>query len=223
MNENRRNMIDAFDEATWSKDERFYFDSVNQMIQDDRSDPFGSGGDPFSNGKPWHAVYIIAAFLREAAQQVRIFSGKLTRRTGDGVAIYADPHVADAAETFLTRADSALKIVLQEPIDVDSGRPTITHPLIERIRALRESGKLNGTCEVRQARAEDLEFLREKNFLHHMMVMDQRSWRLEIEPNLDDVRAKVRIGDPKGARSFAQVFDEVLFQAATPIFAAGRR
>ena len=214
MQENRRNRIDAFDDATWSKDERFYFESVDQMIRDGYS-------EPFSNGKPWHAVYIIESFLRKAEQRVRLFSGKLTRETEDGVAIYADQHVADAAETFLRHADSKLQIVLQEPIDVDAGQPAGTHPLMERIRALEQAGRLNGSCEVRRARDADLAFLREKNFLHHMLVMDDHSWRLEIDSDLDDVRAKVRIGDAKGARSFARVFDEVLFPKAEPLFAAG--
>ncbi len=204
-------MIDPFDEATWSEDERFYFTSVDQMLREGFS-------DDFSNGKPWHAVYIIAAFLREATQCVRLFSGKLIQYTPDGVAIYAEPHVVDAAKTLLTRDGSELKIVLEDSIDVDDGRAVRKHPLIEGVRRLEKDGRLNGRLDVRRATKTDLEFLREHNFLHHMMVMDQRSWRLETDPDPDDVRARVKIGDKWGARTFARVFDEVLFENAEPVF-----
>lgn len=206
-------MIDPFDEATWSEDERFYFTSVDEMMREGFS-------DDFSNGKPWHAVYIIAAFLREATQCVRLFSGRLIRATPGGVAIYGQPHVVEAAKTLLTREGSELKVVLEDAIDVDDGCAPQSHPLLEGVHDLEEGGRLNGRLDVRRACKADLEFLREHNFLHHLMVMDQCSWRLETDPDPSDVRARVKIGDQWGAKTFARVFDEVLFENAEPVYQA---
>lgn len=194
--------LDPFDESTWSAIERLYFERVNDFF-------VRKVGDQFTNGDAVHAVYLIAKFLKEAVREVRIFSGSLTKQASNGVQIYENPNLIGAAKEFLSKGGE-LRIVVQN--DIDGGQQE--HPLVQKL--LNEE-----RCRIVTASEDSISFLREQDFLHHMMVMDAEAWRLETETHLDDrgslksVQAFVSVFDEKGARSLKDLFDVVLFDSGT--------
>lgn len=48
--------LDPFDSSTWTEDERYYFETVEEVLE-------GRENIIISNGKPEHAVYLIRKFL----------------------------------------------------------------------------------------------------------------------------------------------------------------
>lgn len=194
-----KNLVNAFDRETWDDAEKGYFAYVDRVIAKRKN-------ERFSNGWPWHAAYLIFKFLRHATDHVRIFSGVLVRETPQGVPVYGEPRIIEAACGFLEQPDAKLHIALEGPIDVPGGDPA-RHPLIEGVVRLKEEGLLQGTLEVRTMLPEAVELLRERGVLHHMMLMDERGWRLEVDPNPNDVKAIVNAGNAKEARALCRAFD----------------
>ena len=58
--------INPFDRKTWTPEEKLYFEYVDKMV----SSGMNVG---ISNGKPIHAVYLLASFLKHASHSVRLF------------------------------------------------------------------------------------------------------------------------------------------------------
>lgn len=202
-------IVDPFDSKTWTDDERFYFEYVDEML--------ASGSDiGISNGKPIHAVYLLASFLSHASRAVRLFSGTMSRKTtGGDLEIYGNSHVAEAAEVLLSRPSSTMTIVLEKNIDVDEGQSAEDHPLVSSIKNLKESGRLKGRFEVRKITDERLNWLREKEICHHLMVMDEKAYRLETDT--DFMKAYVNFGDAKNARMLADLFDKFISRDSEPL------
>ena len=193
------NLVNAFDDRTWDRAERAYFDYVDGVMARGKD-------ERFSNGKPWHAVYLIFKFLQAAQQRVRIFSGTLVRTTHDGVQVYDEPRVIEAACGFLRRPGTALRIALEKDID-SPDHDADRHPLVTAVRQLKDQDRLRGCLEVRRVNEETLDSLRERNVLHHMMLMDERGWRLETDPNPTDVKAIVNAGNAEEAGILGRAFD----------------
>ena len=110
----KKGTFDAFDESTWTDGERRYFKIID--------DALANGDDmQISNGKPQHAVYLLAKFLENASHSINMFSGRLSRYLDDGsVPAFADPHVLASARGFLER-DATLRVVLEGEPDVGPG------------------------------------------------------------------------------------------------------
>ena len=192
-------LINAFDENTWDEPETSYFKYVDEVVS--------QGTDErFSNGKPWHAVYLLFKFIEAAERSVRIFSGTLVRSTSKGVKIYGEPRVIDATCAFLRRPDTILRIALEQAVDAPGGDAN-KHPLVAAVRNLKACGDLKGTFELRRVDGKTTDSLRQRNVLHHMMLMDQRGWRIETDPNLEDVKAIVNANNSKETRSLCNGFD----------------
>lgn len=202
--------LDPFDEGSWTESERFYFEGVRKLFNE-RADV------RFSNGKPAHAVYLMVLFFQMAQRHMRIFSGSLTRRTSAGILIYEHPRIISASADFLCRPDTKLLIVLEEDIDVDHGQSVDEHPLIAEIQQKRDSGDLKGSLTVSKAHNADLTFLRNKQFLYHLVIMDEQAWRIETRPDPNNVQAQVNAGDQTGARTLAHLFDNILLHRAEPL------
>ena len=200
------NLVNAFDKATWDDTEEAYFAYVDKVIAKGKD-------ERFSNGKPWHAAYLIFKFLQRATRHVRLFSGTLVRTTPNGVHIYSEPAILDAVGGFLERPDSKLHIALEKEIDVP-GQSPCEHPLIESVCRLKEEGQLRGTLEVRMVRPKAADLLRKRGILHHMMLMDDRGWRFEVE---DDVKAIVNAGNSVETRALCQAFDVMIWGPGTTI------
>lgn len=192
-------LVNAFDSSTWDPAERAYFHYVDGVIAKRKN-------QRFSNGKPWHAAYLIFKFLGAAQRQVRIFSGALLRRTPEGVRIYEEPRIVEAACAFLKRPETTLWIALQQAIDAPEGDAN-KHPLVAGVHRLKQHGHLRGSLEVRRVRDETVDSLRQRSALYHMMLLDERGWRLETAPNLPGVKAIVNAGNTKEAAHLCRAFD----------------
>ena len=199
-------LLDPFNKDTWSDIEKLYFERVDNFF-------VRKVGDQFTNGNAAHAVYLITKFFREATNEVRIFSGSLTKRASNGVQIYENPNLIDAAGDFL-RKGGKLRIVVQNKIDGGMEK----HPLVKDF--LNKDG-----YRLVQASEGAISFLKEQKFLHHMMVMDEDAWRLETRTHLDgdgslrSVEAIVSAFDKESAKSLKTLFDTVLLgdgKALTP-------
>lgn len=193
------NLVNAFDDNTWDPAERAYFEYVDAVIARGKN-------ERFSNGKPWHAAYLIYKFLRAAQRHVRLFSGTLVRSTTAGVRIYEDPNIVEAAGDFLKRPGSSLRIALEKHIDAPGGNPD-EHPLVAGVLRLKAQGRLRGSLEIRCVNNQTVNSLRQRGVLHHMMLMDECGWRLETDPNPADVKAIVNAGNSEEAAILGHAFD----------------
>ena len=191
------NLVNAFDDDTWDRTERAYFDYVDGVLARGKD-------ERFSNGKPWHAAYLIFKFFHVAEQCVRIFSGTLARSTDEGVLIYEEPRIIEAACVFLKRSGSALRIALERDIDAP-GRDPNRHPLVAAVHRLKEGGHLRGSLEIRRVNDETLDSLRQRKVFHHMILLDERGWRLETD--LTDMKAIVNGGNGDEAAILNRAFD----------------
>ena len=200
--------LDPFDPNTWSEDQRHYFNRVDQALRDEQS-------LLISNGKTEHAVFLAQRFLSNAEDTVRLFSGRLSRRSDAGFEIYANPNVIDATKNALRRGVKIL-IVLHEEIDAEGGDATC-HPLAQAAEALRAEGSLKGIFLLLSASEDSIELLRENCFLHHWMTMDDRAYRLEFD--IENAKAHVNFGDQGMVSRLNSIFDDLLFSDAATIFA----
>ena len=185
----------------------FYFDYVERMLDE-------GANVVVKNGRPIHAIYLIEAFLRKAKNTVRLFSGTLKQRT-DELKIYGDSHVVAAARNFLSRSGTDMRIVLENPIDLTEGQRMEDHPMIDTAYGLRDEGRMGGGFRVRRARKDNIRFLRREKFCHHMVIIDERAYRLETDP--EKFKAHVNFGDKKTAGKLSQVFDRILFDGGEPL------
>ena len=202
--ENDKSKINPFDRSTWSEDEIFYFDYVDRRLRT-------LGNARINNGKPIHAVYLIAKLLEHARQRVRLFSGRLTRiDQKTGVEIYADPNVAKAAKCFLKKSDSRFTVILENRIDGGSHKD---HPLV---KALQNTEGLVGRFELRQASSEALNFLLQNGCRNHLMIMDEQAYRIETGED-DALKAEVNFGDSKSAKILADLFDNHILRESTEL------
>ena len=195
--------INAFDKNTWTESERFYFDYVEKMLEKEAN-------IVVRNGRPLHAVYLIEAFLRKAQKTVRLFSGSLKQQAGE-VKMYGDSNVVNAAKNFLSHPNSKFMIVLENPVDLTEGQRIEDHPVIKEIRELCDGERIEGMLEIRRAAENNIKFLRDQQFCHHMMIMDDRAYRLETDP--EQFKAHVNFGDGRTAEKLARIFDRILFDS----------
>lgn len=205
-------VVNAFDRRTWDDAEEAYFKYVDSMIADAKD-------EIFSNGKAWHAAYLIFKFLELASEQVRIFSGTLVQKTPQGVAIYSAPKIIDAASAFLRKESSRLQVVLEK--DIDAPDPN-EHPLVQSVKRMERDGSLHGTLEIRRLNDDTVASLQERDALHHMMLVDDRRWRIEIDPNPNDVQAVVNAGSCRETRALNQAFDTVLWRNGDGVVSIGK-
>ena len=191
---------------SWTEEQEFYFRGVDRMVR-------GWADIMFSNGLPEHAAYLILTFFKNARTHVRIFCEHLTQTAenafGSKVNIYSDKNIIEEAARFMLRPDTKLDIVLRDSIDVEEGSHPYNHPLIDGI--IKALGREEATKRLRLCQASQgvLQFLKENNYLHDMMVMDERAWRIEMQAGDNGVKAKVNFGDSKGARWVSGLFDRL--------------
>lgn len=188
--------LDPFDDSTWSDDQRWYFDHVDQALE-------AHENVIISNGKPEHAVFLIHRFLSNAKAVVRLFSGKLSQTYGN-VQIYGNAHVSDAASKALGEGVD-IRIVLEDSIDAEHEEAE-NHPLVRLAREMDAAGTLKGSLRIYKASAKAHEFL--DDFRYHWMTMDDRAYRLETEP--EKAKAHVNFGDSDMVSSLSDIFDNVL-------------
>ena len=147
-------------------------------------------------------------FCGRATQQIRLFSGKLSRTSESGTPIYADPHVTAAALEFLSKEGSQLTVVLEKNIDVEPGQSVEDHPLVNKILTAKERNEVAGTFELCKISDEALQFLDRHDVHNHLMVLDERAYRIETDP--EEFKAYVNFGATKSASILANLFDKCI-------------
>lgn len=194
------------DPRTWTDDQKIYFDGVDRMAKS-RADI------RFSNGLPEHAAYLILTFFRNAQSRVRIFCEHLTQTAenaaGNKVNIYSDENIVDEAIRFVLQPDAKLDIVLRDRLDVERQASAQSHPLIGGIIEVLGQSEAKKKLKLRQVSSEVLQFLKDQKYLHDMMVMDKRAWRIETQAGANGVKAQVNLGDGKGAKWLSGLFDRL--------------
>ena len=208
-------IVDPFDpqEKGWTEDEAFYIDYVNRLSEKPRN-------APFSNGRPFHAVYLIYKFFKRAQHDVRLFSGKLKRRvepgkSDGGLPIYENEHVLGAVTDFLGKEGAHLKIVLEEGIDIDASQEPKDHPLVKRIADMKAKGLLRGCLDIRTLTDSGKQWLKDNDYEHHMLLMDKSAYRLEVEPQ--GAKAFVNMDDAKTTGAMVGFFEDNLYKEGVEI------
>ena len=196
------NFVDPFDRNTWNEDERLYFEHVDKALE-------FSMNKVISNGRVEHAAYIIYKLLISAQWKVRIFSGRLSR-TYNGFNVYSNDQIIKAIGKFLSLPGSELTIVLEHELDIEPHETITDHPVIHVVNKAKQTGRLRGKLEIRQASEEATNFLREKDYSNHWMLMDNEAYRLET--NTEQAGAHVNFADAKTAGALAIIFDNLLYQ-----------
>ena len=199
---------DPFDPNTWSEEQKWYFNTIENAL--------AQGQDlRISNGKTEHAVFLVERFLSHADSSVRLFSGRLSRNTSEGVAVYANPHVLKAVRKALG-SGVRIEIVLEEELDAEGGVPT-KHPFVRTALDLRKEGSLTGLLLLLKADPDALDDLRKHDFQFHWMTMDDRAYRLETDT--ENTIADVNFGQPELTGALNGIFGDVLLANAAPIYA----
>ena len=177
-----------------SFEELLYRDMVDRAFErnDTRS---------FSNGKPEHAAYLIRQFFDHATSTVRLYCGSLAK-TMQGVQVYESSDVIVSVLDFLRKKDTRLLMVLQEKIDADSFDG---HPLLGAIAGAESDVK--GTVRVYKS-AVEADGNGNPVSIPHFMVMDQKGYRIEIDPK--KTMASAKVNDVTQAQRLARFFDRVL-------------
>ena len=195
-----------FDETTWSDEDRSYFEYVSRMLDEERE-------TWFSNGKPDHAVYLIAEFFKRADKNVRLFTNQMTRETQDGFPIYANPGLIDALKDFLAREGTYFSVITEQSLDKEDDKTD--HPLVSAIKDLKKDGKMVGKLEIRQAIPNIIRLFKEHDICNNFIVMDQRAIRLETDPM--KVKAHINFGNKKVSKMYIDIFDKYLWPVSIPL------
>ena len=199
-------MADPFDETTWTDKDRFYYEYLDGMLVD--------GVDArVSNAEPKHAAYVLRALLTHAKRYVRLFAGNLG--AAETRAVFESPAFADAAKKLLSQQGSKFVIVVGE--GDDDSQVSDFEPLVKAIEKLASQGEIAGMMEVRRAPQAAVDFLREHNRHHPLAVMDESAYR--VETGNSALPAYANFGDRKTARSYAAMFDDVLYRDSEEIVA----
>lgn len=202
----RDTALDPFNENTWPQKEKLYFENANELLR--------SGDEGWiANGRPEHAVFLIAGFFDHAKEKVRLFSGSLTRneelRNFD---IYANQGVIDALIRFLSKDGKECHIILEKELDLDEKGQ---HPLIEAVKRLTNKGNMKGKFRIAKAKENTLKCINKYNIGQHFMLMDTSALRLET--NQERVKAHVTFGESNGSKVAADLFDKILVhESSTP-------
>lgn len=151
-----------------------------------------------SNGLPSHARHLVLTLLKGAKKSVSIHTEKLLRKI-DGVELFSDNEIVNAATEFLKRPNSSLRILLSDKLDIDEGMKPSDHPFIG---ALVDNSSIKGACEIYTT--DDTSF----SFRQPFLVADGKAFRIELDP--DKSRAVANFNDPRVASILTDFFDTLI-------------
>lgn len=156
------------------------------------------------NGLPQHASILIEAMFLNASEEIRVF----TKNLSDDV--FGVPDVVSAVKKFLSKPCAKLKILLQQPSDLNN---LSTHPLLDAFFNIRDKEMLHGTVEIRNATGSYT-----KDEANHFTVMDNDSFRFETDHH--NCKAVANFNEPKIAKKLITAFDSAFSMAKTtpPLF-----
>lgn len=155
------------------------------------------------NGKPAHAAILLEAMFTKADRDMRIFSRSLDEST------YDNADLIDAAQRFLSRPATRLRILLQNRIDVSALK---SHPLI---KALSEMTAALTTAHEQKLQIRFAEGAYSKDSAKHLAVMDDLGFRFEVDH--DKTQAIANFNEPRVASELATAFDRAFMMAKPAI------
>lgn len=152
-----------------------------------------------SNGISEHASILFETMFRHAKEEVRIFTGELRP------SVYGTPTLISAAKDFLSRTSTRLRILIEQPADVEALRE---HPLL---RVLSESVPRveRDQLKLRQAVGSYAQ-----KGAKHFAVMDDCGFRFEIDH--EATQAVANFNEPDVARELSVAFDSA-FKMGLPL------
>lgn len=187
--------INFFDADAVDQADKIYRDNVNECARD-RKDV------SLSNRTASHAQYILGKML-EYGSHVRLWTNHMPREV-DGIPLYSNPGLLDAARKFLARDDTRLDIIVDGRLDLpDEAVSNMDHPFLN---VLWEHDRNDQVLVCHITRQDDDEGTPMRGYA----VMDESGYRVEVD---DDSRAVVNFGDSRVAKSLADSFDGVIGRA----------
>ena len=190
--------IDVFDKEAWSRDQRQYFEMLDDVASESKDMRIG-------NGNALHATYLIRKFFEHAKARVRLLSGELVQRSEDNVLVYGNPRLVTAAADFLEKPDTRLEIALIS--DIDASPDVEGHPIVSAVRESERKGVLRGELTIRKVAPEWLEQLKKAKYDFHWMTVDDEAYRLEFD--LESHKAWGNFKDRHLTKLLADHFDRI--------------
>ena len=196
---------DPFAPETWDDTHSEYFEFIREQINKPHGDDVNT---LISNGTPRHAVFIIAHFIENSKDKVRVLSRCLKRKSdlAEGISLWANENVISSVLKFLSQEERHFTLIVEDEIDSNNGEPH------ELLKAIHEAECLKGTFELRKPNREDLESARSVNYL----IRDNLSIRVVTSPSPVSANAKVGFGTD-GLVEDAIKFHDNLWKKCTPV------
>lgn len=175
--------IDPFTPETWDNAHREYFERINYLINADSASPSRLIG----NSSGIHAAYIIAHFIGNSHDKVRVLTRCLSRESkkSPGVKLWANTNIINKVKDFLKRDGASFEILVGEDIeDIES------HQLLNDLREFRNSREYRGSFSIRKPSENDCWSAKQVNYL----IRDYNSIRVEFDPSPKNISARVGFG-----------------------------
>lgn len=206
--------MSIFEPSLRTEEQQIYCETVDRLIQD-------KSNSLISNRMPEHAVYLIAALIGMANNDVRLYSDRLKHTVskadrndgGSKIDLYGHEEVISRVINLLVREGSKISIVVENSIKDVTG-----HPLVEAVTKCQRDGDIRGSFEIRKISAENLEWLKENKFPQHFIVSDSVAYRLEKDENQDSYSASANFNDTDYAGKLSDLFDAVHWDSAEQLF-----
>ena len=140
------------------------------------------------NGLPQHAAILIETMFKNAAAEMRIFTGELNKR------VFGEPQAIEAALKFLSKPYAMLRILLQKDL---SREEVLELPLVKSLNKLND---LHGRVEIVSASGTYA-----TDEAKHFAVMDNDGYRFEFDH--ENCKAVANFNDPVTAKELIEAFD----------------
>ena len=208
--------MSIFNPAERTPEEAVYCEGVDNLIAK-RIDA------EISNGKPRHAVYLIAKLFGMANNKVRLYSDHLEHTVAitdesspeSELDIYGNSEVVDRVANFLGNKDTEVAIVVEN--DITNIK---THPLYKRIQALVNAKQLFGKFEIRKLTEDAKYSLIQADFGNHFFVSDDRAYRLERDTDESSYKAQANFNNKETAGKLLSLFDDFHWKNSDMVFSA---
>jgi len=191
--------FDPLNQDSWPDDLKEYFDYVDECLKN------GTIAE-LTNGSAIHAYLFILKFIKNGKKDIKIVSRKLKKQSDQDkqVKFWADEHVLNAIEDFLTNGKTNLEIILTEKV-----RDIVKHPLIKTVKKLQKNKSLTGRLSVKDLSGSKTGLerftLSGSTGPINFITMDNHASRVEIHHK--QVNAFVDLGNKEIVRDLRELFE----------------
>lgn len=183
---------------------------------------FGRENKEISNGKPEHAVYLIARLFAVARSKVRLYSDHLKHaahivpsdESSKKIDIYGAHEVISNAANFLLKEGTSLEIVVENDL-----ANLATHPLVKALQKVQESGGFSNKVHIKKLTEEAHQALITAKFDYHFMVADDNAYRIETDENPINFKARANFNDTEYGSGLVRMFDSFHFENSKEVLA----